>query len=130
LLKGTAILDAYNASPQSMQAGLDFLAASAPKDRRTAVLGCMLELGSAAPALHRALGRQARAAGLRCLAVLGPHAKDVLAGFGREGADFKQEEAAEAAAWIRPRLERGDWTLFKGSRGMAVERVYQALQGA
>ena len=48
LHQGWAILDAYNASPQSMQAGLDFLAASAPRGQRCAVLGCMLELGASA----------------------------------------------------------------------------------
>ena len=127
---GFAILDAYNASPQSMQAGLDFLAASAPKGKRLAVLGCMLELGEAAPALHRALGRQARAAGLRSLAALGGHADEIVQGFGGDAQAFKKEEATAAAAWLAGRLQKNDWTLFKGSRGLAVERVHQALLGA
>jgi UDP-N-acetylmuramoyl-tripeptide--D-alanyl-D-alanine ligase len=127
LRQGWAILDAYNASPQSMQAGLEFLAASAPRGRRCAVLGCMLELGTAAPALHRALGRQARAAGVRCLAALGAHAQEIVKGFGGEAAAFRKEDADEAAAWMAARLKKGDWTLFKGSRGLAIERVHQAL---
>ncbi len=127
---GHAILDAYNASPQSMQAGLDFLAASAPQGHRLAVLGCMLELGSAAPALHRALGRQAKAAGLRSLAALGEHADEIVKGFGGDAAAFRKEEAAAAAVWLAGRLHKNDWTLFKGSRGLAVERVHQALLGA
>jgi UDP-N-acetylmuramoyl-tripeptide--D-alanyl-D-alanine ligase len=128
LLQGTAILDAYNASPQSMQAGLEFLAASAPRGQRTAVLGCMLELGDGAPALHRALGRQARKSGLRCVAALGEQAQEIVRGFGGEAAAFRKEEAAEAAAWMAARLKKGDWTLFKGSRGIAVERVYESMR--
>ena len=126
----TAIVDAYNASPQSMQAGLDYLAASAPRQRRLAVLGCMLELGAAAPALHRQLGRQARAAGVDSLAALGEHAAEIVKGFGREAAAFTQDQTQEAAAWLRPRLTPRSWVLFKGSRGLAVERVHDALQGA
>jgi UDP-N-acetylmuramoyl-tripeptide--D-alanyl-D-alanine ligase len=123
------ILDAYNASPQSMQAALDYLRVSARRSRKLAVLGCMLELGPLAPGLHRALGRAARAAGLRSLVVLGEHARAVVEGFGGDAAAFGAQQAAEAAAWMRPRLAPGAWCLFKGSRGLAVERVYDALQG-
>ena len=128
----TAVLDAYNANPQSMQAGLEYLALSAGQGPRLAVLGCMLELGAQAPAYHRALGRQARAAGLRALAVLGEQAMEVVRGFGPgrgEAAAFGRDQAAEAAAWIKPRLVPGAWCLFKGSRGLAVERVHAALTG-
>jgi UDP-N-acetylmuramoyl-tripeptide--D-alanyl-D-alanine ligase len=125
----TGILDAYNASPQSMQAGLEYLALSARRGRRLAVLGCMLELGGRAPAFHRALGRQARAAGVEALAALGDHAADIVKGFGAGSAAFGRDQAAEAAAWIKPRLVPGAWCLFKGSRGLAVERVHAALMG-
>lgn len=126
----TAIMDAYNASPQSMAAGLEFLAASAGPEPRLAVLGCMLELGAASGRLHRELGRRARAAGVRQLAALGEHADRIVQGFGGEAAAFGKDQPQEAAAWMRPRLTPGSWVLFKGSRGLAVERVYDALQGA
>jgi len=123
-----AILDAYNASPQSMDAALNFLAKSAPRGRRKAVLGCMLELGPDSARLHRALGRAARAAGVTALAALGVHAADMAAGFAGNARAFAAEQAVEAAAWIRPYLKSGDWCLFKGSRGLAVERVFRTLQ--
>jgi UDP-N-acetylmuramoyl-tripeptide--D-alanyl-D-alanine ligase len=126
----TAILDAYNASPQSMGAALEFLAKSAPARRRTAVLGCMLELGGGAAGLHRELGRAARACGVRALAALGEQAHEIAAGFGAGAEAFSADQAVEAAAWMRQRLGPGDWCLFKGSRGLAVERVFQAMQGA
>jgi UDP-N-acetylmuramoyl-tripeptide--D-alanyl-D-alanine ligase len=124
----SAILDAYNASPQSMGAALEFLAKSAPVGRRRAVLGCMLELGADSARLHRALGRAARAAGVGVLAALGAHAAEIVAGFSGNARAFAADQAAEAAAWIRPFVRSGDWCLFKGSRGLAVERVFQALQ--
>jgi UDP-N-acetylmuramyl pentapeptide synthase len=124
-----AVLDAYNASPQSMNAALDFLARSAPQGRRLGVLGSMLELGAGAPGLHRTLGRQAKAQGLRALAALGPSAGDLAQGFGPGARAFRREEAEAAAAWMGGQLRPGDWVLFKGSRGMAVERVYDAMQG-
>jgi UDP-N-acetylmuramoyl-tripeptide--D-alanyl-D-alanine ligase len=111
-VKAKAILDAYNASPQSMAAGLDFLARSAPKGARLGVLGSMLELGAGAPALHRALGRQAKALGLRALAALGPSAGDLAHGFGTGAKAFRREEAEAAAAWLRGQLRAGDWVLF------------------
>jgi UDP-N-acetylmuramoyl-tripeptide--D-alanyl-D-alanine ligase len=129
--KACAILDAYNASPQSMAAALAFLELSAPKGRRTAVLGCMLELGEAAPELHRALGREARARGVDRLAALGVHAPEVVRGFGgNAAAAFEAGDVEGAAAFVRAGLKSGDWCLFKGSRGLAVERVFQALLGA
>ncbi len=124
----TAVLDAYNASPQSMAAALEFLRLSAPAGRRKAVLGCMLELDEA-PRRHRELGRLARAAGVSRLAALGEHAGEIAAGFGPGAAAFPASAADAAAEWMGPFLGPGDWCLFKGSRGLAVERVYRALQG-
>jgi UDP-N-acetylmuramoyl-tripeptide--D-alanyl-D-alanine ligase len=124
----SAILDAYNASPQSMDAALEFLAKSAPRGRRRAVLGCMLELGADSARLHRALGRAARAAGVSALAALGVHAAEIAAGFAGNARAFSAAQSVEAAAWIHPYLKSGDWCLFKGSRGLAVERVFQTLQ--
>jgi UDP-N-acetylmuramyl pentapeptide synthase len=64
------------------------------------------------------------------LAALGEHATEIVKGFGGDAKAFKKEEASEAAAWLSERLQKNDWTLFKGSRGLAVERVHQALLGA
>ncbi len=123
------ILDTYNASPQSMLAGLELLRLSAPRGaRKLAVLGDMLELGAASPRLHLELGRAARKAGVDALAALGPQASRTAAGFGG-GAVFGREQADQAARWLREEAGPGDWVLLKGSRGMAVERVYESLKG-
>jgi UDP-N-acetylmuramoyl-tripeptide--D-alanyl-D-alanine ligase len=127
--KRTGILDAYNASPQSMRAGLEYLEASAPKGRRVAALGDMLELGPRSAELHRSVGRQARQAGVRSLAAVGDFSDEVLAGFGGEGKAFPTGGQKDAAHWLAGRLQDGDWILFKGSHATHMEKVYEALKG-
>jgi UDP-N-acetylmuramoyl-tripeptide--D-alanyl-D-alanine ligase len=122
--------DTYNANPASMRAALDALAARAPDGGRLAVLGDMLELGDQASDLHRALGRHAAQAGVTHLFARGDYAADVVNG-AREGgvphAEAIQEHAAIADA-LHATASRGDVALVKGSRGMRMERVIQALQ--
>jgi UDP-N-acetylmuramyl pentapeptide synthase len=125
------LLDTYNASPQSMDAALELLETSAAPGKRVAALGDMLELGRASARLHRELGRRAARAGLKALAAMGPQAPELLKGFGRgEARAFGRNEAAEAARWLAGRVRPGDWVLMKGSRGMAVERIFQAMKEA
>ena len=38
------------------------------------------------------------------------------------------ENHAELARQLGDRVKRGDWLLFKGSRGMAMEKVLHELQ--
>ena len=51
----TLIDDSYNASPQSMQAGLSTLQTLYPNQRKVLILGDMLELGATSRAAHKAL---------------------------------------------------------------------------
>jgi UDP-N-acetylmuramoyl-tripeptide--D-alanyl-D-alanine ligase len=115
--------DCYNANPMSMRAALDDLAASAP-GRRVAVLGDMLELGPDERRFHAELGEQARAAGVEVLVTVGPLAAAAAAAFGGENA---VATAAEAAALLPHLLEPGDTVLVKGSRGVGLEVVADAL---
>jgi UDP-N-acetylmuramoyl-tripeptide--D-alanyl-D-alanine ligase len=109
---------------------IDILCAE-PAKRRIAVLGEMLELGHMAEQLHRELGAYAARAGV-----------DVLIGV-RGAAEWLVEEAhecglADYAAFFFPGSERageflrgfarpGDAILFKGSRGIHLERALAAL---
>jgi UDP-N-acetylmuramoyl-tripeptide--D-alanyl-D-alanine ligase len=126
--KARAVLDCYNASPQSMEASLEFLSRSAPQGRRLAVLGDMLELGPSSEKLHLQAGKQARKAGLRVLAGLGNFAPELCRGFGGPSRAFPPGAQAEAASWLAEQLKDGDWILFKGSHGMQVQKVFQSLK--
>jgi UDP-N-acetylmuramoyl-tripeptide--D-alanyl-D-alanine ligase len=126
LADGTVVLnDCYNANPMSMRAALDELA-SAEAPRRVAVLGDMLELGPDELAYHEEVGRQAAARGVELLVTVGPLA--VAAGHAFGGQTYAVADAAEAAAILPELLEPGDVVLVKGSRGVGLEVVAEALR--
>jgi UDP-N-acetylmuramoyl-tripeptide--D-alanyl-D-alanine ligase len=88
----------------------------------------MLELGAESEALHRELGEVATAAGVELLVTVGPRSVVMLDGF--DGESYAVADAAEAAALVGDVLAPGDVVLVKGSRGIGLEAVAQALQGA
>jgi UDP-N-acetylmuramoyl-tripeptide--D-alanyl-D-alanine ligase len=124
----TIINDCYNASPLSMRAALDELASHETAGRRLAVLGDMLELGRESEALHREVGEMAAEAGVDVLVTVGPRAVVMLDAF--DGESYAVADAREAAALAGELVEPGDVMLVKGSRGVGLEVVAEALQGA
>ncbi len=132
---GVTILDdCYNASPASMEAALATLTSlvTGGKGRAVAVLGDMLELGAHEDEEHRTLGRRAGAAGVAVAAFFGPRSlltfKEFSSSLSSSSAHFTEIELL--LAWLRPRLSPGDVVLVKGSRGMKLERVVDALAAA
>ena len=125
-LPGGVVLinDCYNANPMSMAAAIDDLAQTAP-GRRVAVLGDMLELGPGAPGFHRAVGEHAAARGVEVLVTVGELAAAMAEGFG--GETHAASDAQAAAELVRGLLREGDTVLVKGSRGVGLERVAEAL---
>ncbi len=121
------INDCYNASPLSMRAALDDLAAQDPAGRRVAVLGDMLELGADEERLHREVGEHAARSGVELLVAVGPRARATAAAF--EGETRAVPDAAAAADAARELLRRGDLVLVKGSRGVGLEVVAERLVG-
>jgi UDP-N-acetylmuramoyl-tripeptide--D-alanyl-D-alanine ligase len=122
----TLIDDSYNANPSSLRAALDDLAATDTCSRRVAVLGDMLELGPGAAELHREAGRQADRAGVGLLVTVGPLAAEMA---GECRAEVHCVTDARAAAALVPGLlHDGDVVLVKGSRGVGLEAVCQALR--
>jgi UDP-N-acetylmuramoyl-tripeptide--D-alanyl-D-alanine ligase len=122
---GIAVVnDCYNANPMSMRAALDELAVTA-SGRRVAVLGDMLELGEGERAFHEEVGAYARGRNVDLLVTVGPLAAAMLDGFDGEGQAVA--DAAEAASILPELLEPGDTVLVKGSRGVGLEAVAEAL---
>ena len=123
--------DTYNANPQSMQAALRFLADVPGAGRRIAVLGDMLELGESGAALHREIGSVVADVKIHTLIALGPAAECIAQGARQAGMEYhrihhtqSQQEVLDIVNEIaRPR----DVILLKGSRGMAMERLVEAL---
>jgi UDP-N-acetylmuramoyl-tripeptide--D-alanyl-D-alanine ligase len=123
---GTVVVDdCYNANPMSMRAALDELA-SAEAPRRVAVLGDMLELGPDELVYHEEVGRHAAERGVDVLVTVGPLAVAMAEGF--DGQTYAVADAGEAAALLPEVLEPGDVVLVKGSRGVGLEVVAEALR--
>ncbi|MCS6965805.1 MAG: UDP-N-acetylmuramoyl-tripeptide--D-alanyl-D-alanine ligase [Candidatus Kapabacteria bacterium] len=121
--------DTYNANPLSMRVALETLRQLPCSGRRWAVLGDMLELGSAVEIAHRAALEQARESA-EIVCVLGEAFARVAAGYPDVHIFASHEELAEQ---LRREAQPGDLVLLKGSRGMAMEYVlnlYQQRVGA
>lgn len=132
----TFIVDCYNASPESMAAGLRVLiqTAEATSRRPVAVLGDMLELGSVSEKAHEDVGKTAAALGVKRLFTFGRAAKHIAIGALQGGMAedavtvIEDTDDAEAAAkLIEGSLKKEDAVLFKASRGIALERVIKFL---
>ena len=121
--------DTYNASPVSVRAALDTVDAHRRGRRVIVVLGDMLELGAITDDTHREVGRAVAAL-----------PADEFVGVGRamQAAVDAAKEAGltearhlttfeDTVAHLLKRLTAGDLVLVKGSRGMRMERVVDAL---
>ncbi|MEZ4427651.1 MAG: UDP-N-acetylmuramoyl-tripeptide--D-alanyl-D-alanine ligase [Nannocystaceae bacterium] len=127
------VADCYNANPGSVKAGLAGLAAFVDVDRRIAVLGDMLELGPDEEALHAEVGREAAALGIDALLTVGPRSRHAALAAGAVGHHLGDALALpEATAAVTEALagSRRAAVLIKGSRGMALERLCEALVAA
>ncbi|MBR6740851.1 MAG: UDP-N-acetylmuramoyl-tripeptide--D-alanyl-D-alanine ligase [Clostridia bacterium] len=121
--------DCYNANPESVKVALDVLGDW--KGRRIAVLGDMLELGDYSEKAHREVG--VYAAGKADILVVCGGMRGVTASGAAEGGMSAEKiftTDSEAAASLLKELSReGDMILFKGSRGMKMEKITDEFLG-
>jgi UDP-N-acetylmuramoyl-tripeptide--D-alanyl-D-alanine ligase len=126
------INDAYNANPASMEAAIKALAAIKCRGEKTAILGDMFELGRQTRRQHLQLGKQVARAGIDRLYLLGAQAKQVKQGALQSGMAAERivigKDHADLAKRLRSHVRGGDWLLFKGSRGMKMERALNQLK--
>ncbi len=136
LASGPCVIDdCYNANPASMAAALRTLAdfvADNSRRRPVAVLGDMLELGPFETEAHQELGERAAAAGVKLLATFGPRSRTTTAAARSAGlpetSTFHTENIDELVEWVNAHLQSRDILLVKGSRGMKLERLVEALR--
>ncbi len=124
----TCILDCYNASPTSMKSSLSVLGSASCEGRKIAVLGDMLELGGMSEQLHAQVAEYVRSSADVCFlygAEMTACAKVLkAAGFEIYHSTDKSELSAQLKSFIRD----GDTLLFKGSRGMRMEEIFEAIK--
>jgi UDP-N-acetylmuramoyl-tripeptide--D-alanyl-D-alanine ligase len=120
----TLIDDSYNSNPLAVEAAVQALSL-AEGPRRVAFLGDMLELGPRGPALHFQTGERI-ADLLDVLVAVGPLAGEFLKGArAKEALAFPDAPSAAAAAGTI--VKAADAVLVKGSRGVRMESIVEAL---
>ncbi|SFW42811.1 UDP-N-acetylmuramoyl-tripeptide--D-alanyl-D-alanine ligase [Selenomonas ruminantium] len=120
--------DAYNASPMSMTAAINTLS-ELTKGRKIAVLGDMLELGSVSEEAHLHVGEEVAEHGFTALVTRGEMGEFIAKGAENKGmtAVYRCASHEDAAEKLHELLQPGDTLLFKGSRGMAMEKIIDLL---
>ena len=128
----SVINDCYNSNPVALAAMIEILVHTPNSGRRILAAGEMLELGPSSRELHREAGRAAAESGklawiigvqgdgesLVCGAIEAGHPATHAKFFG---------SSTEAAGFIAGLVAPGDLLLVKGSRGVKMERIVEAL---
>lgn len=121
---GARILDdTYNANPSSLRAALEVLACF--DSPRWFVFGDMRELGEESARYHRQAGEWARELGVERLFSVGTLSELSSKAFGPGARHYQNQDALLED--LRSSVSAEVNLLVKGSRGMRMERVVQAL---
>ncbi len=122
----TLLDDCYNSNPVAVEAAVGALGLAGGR-RKVAFLGDMLELGPRGGELHRETGERI-ARSVDAVVAVGPLSTHLADSLARAGVSVQRFATSKDAAVAAPALLReGDAVLVKGSRGMQMERVVDAL---
>ncbi len=128
----TVIDDSYNSNPRALMQMTDTLCRIPAYARRILIAGEMLELGNTAGELHRECGTWAARCGVSLLIGVGGAAGEIVRGAIEAGLRVEQTqffpEVEPAIEFIDQRVQVGDLVLIKGSRGIHLEKMVQALR--
>jgi UDP-N-acetylmuramoyl-tripeptide--D-alanyl-D-alanine ligase len=125
------VADCYNANPSSTRMALETIGSVTGCNRRIAVLGDMLELGVGSKDLHRDMGRLVPEMNFDFLLTIGQDAKEIQVGAIQGGMRSERalhfDTVQDANSYLSEMVRMGDIILVKGSRGMKLEQVVEAL---
>lgn len=123
------VSDCYNANPSSTKMALQTLGNMKLNGRRIAVLGDMLELGKESSNLHKQIGIMVPDMNFDMLLAVGKEAKNYVEGAKSRGMkNVKHFDVVEdVVSFLSETVAEGDVLLVKGSRGMHMEKVVDAL---
>jgi UDP-N-acetylmuramoyl-tripeptide--D-alanyl-D-alanine ligase len=128
-IEGDVVLmnDTYNANPESMRAGLNALKEVKNKGKKIAVLGDMLELGALSKKEHEELGQFIATLNLDMLLGYGNEVKKTIE-VASAGVKKHFEDKADLAKTLMESVSADDAILFKGSRAMKMETVFEEMK--
>ena len=127
----TVINDSYNASLDSMKAGLEYLK-ELKGNRKIAVLGDMFELGDFSEEIHRKVGAEVCKQHVDLLITIGNFSKYIADEAIKLG--MKKENVIvlnsneEAGKYLNENLKSKDIVLLKASNGMHFSEIYNAIK--
>lgn len=127
----TVIDDSYNSNPRSLLNMVRTMAEAREGRKRLLVIaGEMLELGPDEASLHRAAGREIAETGVNLLWGVRGLANEITAGAQEAGLAETRffNSSEEAAVEVVNEVREGDLILVKGSRGVATDKVIDALK--
>jgi len=130
---GAALInDSYNSSPAALHAMIKVLAGTPEYRRRILAAGEMRELGASSPQLHREAGSFAAQTGkIDWIVGVEGDAAQIVEGAVAGGLAKAQTKffpsSEQAAEFLSDLVEPGDLLLVKGSRGVKMERIVEAL---
>jgi UDP-N-acetylmuramoyl-tripeptide--D-alanyl-D-alanine ligase len=128
----TVIDDSYNSNPQALSSMLETFSQVPGYQRHILVAGEMLELGSASERLHYECGEFAAKCRLDVVVAVQGAAREFAQGAVDAGLSDTQvhffTEINPAINFVTRSVREGDLLLIKGSRGVHLERMVQALR--
>ncbi|HEX6716990.1 MAG TPA: UDP-N-acetylmuramoyl-tripeptide--D-alanyl-D-alanine ligase [Pyrinomonadaceae bacterium] len=127
----TVIDDSYNSNPRSLLNMVRTMVEGGRGRKRLVVIaGEMLELGPDEASLHRDVGREIAGSGINLLWGVRGLAQEIVAGANEAGllATKFFNSSDEVAAELIKEVREGDLILVKGSRGVATDKVVEALR--
>ena len=127
--------DAYNANPDSMEVAIEWLAEFANKPNSHIVLGDMLEMGEEGPVFHKEILELAMQTLPEAnIYTVGPIMKEAgkaervcATGDGQTSELKSFANSEEAVDELKKILKPGDFVFLKASRGIALEKIQNAL---
>lgn len=120
--KNILVCDAYNANPVSMKSAIESFAAM-QAEKKVCILGDMLEMGDKSEEEHMAIHKVLSDNNLRNVMLVGPVFCKVSAGF-----RFKTfRDTDRLKEFLKAKPLKGCHILIKGSRGIALEQIYDLL---
>jgi len=123
----TIIDDTYNANLESCIAAIDYLNAFSGSGRKILVLGDMLELGTASTSQHEKLGSKCSAANLDAVFTIGKRTLSTQSTIHGVPINLHYNNSGDLISSLKSQLQDNDKILFKGSRGMKMEKIISGV---
>ena len=123
----TVIDDTYNANLTSSLAALDYLNAFSGNGRKIFVFGDMYELGPTSDKQHQKIGERCLELNLDGVFTIGEHTKHTnsIINDGMMSKHFMNKK--DLIDSLQKIIESGDKVLFKGSRGMEMDKIIEGV---